>query len=448
MTTPSGQISMADVETELGISVGTQITLNDSNVRRLAGINYTWNPSATYNSIGDYNYIVPSGVNALKVVTNGTIQYINVTEGQVVPVSIKAATNNNSVGAYNFTPITATLGSWSGNVDAQLNLEIGVTSSSGSTWSATGGQSTLSSAASSAGAYYVEGSEGNHGDLTATASFTPILSSRAVSGAMSVSLTDVNIRGSASVTTQPSASNSYRTQIYMTDGGYSEGYFAFNVAMTYNTDIVISTSPYTISLNDLKSKTWLLPLAGSQSSAGCYSAQGGFSVDRLSDGNIYLTMGVWPTDPPNCQTCSWEWLKNGSEGNTSSFNSYRAANNIRPYWDKVWKVNLSAMSVGQTYLTRPDFSDSYGTPVRGSVWPYSNVSYTYKITKTSSNSVRIVLYPEAWGTGDTGTSISVSNWWNNVLSLSGGSPASGGGKSGPYVPATLGSINYTWSELA
>lgn len=446
MATPSGQISMADVVTELGVSVGTQVTLNDTNVRKLAGVNYTWTSSATYSSIGNYQYTVPSGVNSLKVVTSGKVGYLSVTPGQILNVGLNAQTDNNYVGSLIFNPTVINLGSWSGNVDHTQYITVGMSSSSGTSWSASGGQSTLSSAASAVGAYYQESSEGNHGDLSATVSFTPLLNSSLVDGALSFSVTSFSGRGSVSINQQPNSSNSFRGVVYIYDGGYSEGSYSFNFTLTYNGSIEIFTSPYTIGLNDLKSKTWLLPLTGTQSSAGCYSAQGGFSVDRLSDGNLYLTMGVWPTDPPNCQTCDWHWLQNGSVGNSSSFNSYRAANNIRPYWDKVWKVNISAMTVGQTYDTRPDFSDAYGTPIRGSVWPYSNVSYTYRITKTASNSIKIVVYPNSWGTGDTGTSISVSNWWNNILSLSGGTPASGGGKS-PYYPAVLGSINLSWTDL-
>lgn len=151
-------------------------------------------------------------------------------------------------------------------------------------------------------------------------------------------------------------------------------------------------------------------LTGVQSAAGCYSAQGGFSVDYIN-GVTTLTMGVWPTDPPNCQTCDWTWLQlngAGSNGlsNSSSSNNYRSANNIRPYWSYTTTLNIDAMSIGSTsYVQIPN-------------WPYTLVSYTYAVTKNSATSITINPYPSAWGTGDTGTTISVQNWWNNVNAIS------------------------------
>lgn len=176
---------------------------------------------------------------------------------------------------------------------------------------------------------------------------------------------------------------------------------------------------------DLRGKTWRLNLAGVQSAASCYSAQGGFAVSRYdTTGDVILTLGVWPTDPPNCQTCSWTWLLYGASENSS-----RASSNSRPYWTQTWNVNITSMSIGQTIYTRAPS------------WPYTLVSYTYAVTKTASNAVSIVPYPSAWGTGDTGTTISVGNWWNNVVYLGGGSPPSKGN------PGSLGSINLSWTNL-
>jgi len=161
----------------------------------------------------------------------------------------------------------------------------------------------------------------------------------------------------------------------------------------------VVTNNSLITMQNLQNKTWVLNLTGRQSLGRCYSAQSGFSIDRYgASGDIFLTMGVWPTDPPNCQTCDWNWLQFGGTTNAS-----RASTNTRPYWTMVWQVNLSTLGVGNTVQTRAPN------------WPYTLVDYTYSITRNSVNSVQITLFPYAWGTGDTGTSISVSEWWNGFV---------------------------------
>lgn len=173
-------------------------------------------------------------------------------------------------------------------------------------------------------------------------------------------------------------------------------------------------------------------LAGSQSAAGCYAGQGGFSVDVFTFNSVnavYLTMGTWPTDPPNCQTCDWTWLNRAGMGNNglsnnNTSNIFRTANNVRPYWTMLWTLNIDAIPIGNTVETRAPN------------WPYTIVSYTYRVTKNSNNSISIVPYPNAWSTGDTGTSISVNSWWRNVVLLGGGNPDESG---------NLGSINYSWT---
>lgn len=158
-----------------------------------------------------------------------------------------------------------------------------------------------------------------------------------------------------------------------------------------------------IGMNNLQNKTWVVNLGGRQSSAGCYSAQSGFSVDRYgSAGDVFLTMGAWPTDPPNCQTCDWTWLQFGGTTNTN-----RANAGTRPYWTNVWQINLTSLAEGSSVDTRAPN------------WPYTLVPWTYRITKTSVNTVSIQIYG-TWGTGDTGTSISVANWYNTFVDTFGG----------------------------
>jgi hypothetical protein len=159
-----------------------------------------------------------------------------------------------------------------------------------------------------------------------------------------------------------------------------------------------------VSLNDLRNKTWVTNLTGRQSTADCYSAQSGFSVDRYgSNGDITLTMGAWPSDPPNCQTCNWEWLKFGGTENAT-----RVSNNTRPYWTNVWTLNISSLSVGQS------------TTTRAPNWPYTNVAWTYTVTRTATNTITVAIWNSGIGTGDTGTQISINNWYNTFVSTFGG----------------------------
>ena len=160
----------------------------------------------------------------------------------------------------------------------------------------------------------------------------------------------------------------------------------------------------TITMQNLQNKTWVQNLTGRQSQGRCYSAQSGFSIDRYGDaGDIILTMGAWPTDPPNCNTVPWQWLQYGAAENTARINS-----GTRPFWTNTWTVNLSTLGVGGS------------TQTRAPNWPYTLVGYTYVITRNSINSVQITIYPEPWGTGDTGTSISVYNWWQGFIDDFGG----------------------------
>lgn len=161
-----------------------------------------------------------------------------------------------------------------------------------------------------------------------------------------------------------------------------------------------------ISLNDLKGKDWNQNILNLHGPGYCYSGQAGFALDKVS-GDFILTMGVWPTDPPNCQTCDSAWLKSGAAVNTTRKNA-----NTRPYWTMTWTLNISAMTVGQNVTTRAPN------------WPYTNVPYTYSITRTGTTSLSIDRYSK-FGTGDTGTSISVNGWGDSFNAIAGTTTANG-----------------------
>ncbi len=155
-----------------------------------------------------------------------------------------------------------------------------------------------------------------------------------------------------------------------------------------------------ITLDDLRGKSWNQNFISFHGPGQCYSGQAGFSLDRIS-GSVILTMGAWPTDPPNCQTCDSAWLQGGGV-----VNSQRAAANSRPFWTNVWTLNIDNIAIGSSAQTRAPN------------WPYTNVPYTYVVTRTGANSLTIERY-DTFGTGDTGTSISVSGWGSSFDSTAG-----------------------------
>lgn len=155
-----------------------------------------------------------------------------------------------------------------------------------------------------------------------------------------------------------------------------------------------------ISLNDLRGKSWSQSIMNFHGGGRCYSGQAGFALDKIN-GDFILTLGSWTTDPPNCQTCDSAWLIN-----QGVVNSQRANSNTRPYWSITWSLNISNIGVGQSVQTR------------GPSWPFTLVSYTYIINRTGETSFTIDRHPK-WGTGDTGTSISVSGWGDSFNDLAG-----------------------------
>lgn len=155
-----------------------------------------------------------------------------------------------------------------------------------------------------------------------------------------------------------------------------------------------------ISLNDLRGKYWNQNVINFHGPGYCYSGQAGFALDKI-DGDFILTMGAWPTDPPNCQTADSAWLID-----QAAVNTIRRDYNSRPYWTNTWTLNISNISVGQQVTTRAPN------------WPYTQVSYTYIVTRDGEKSITINRHP-TWGTGDTGSSISVSGWGSSFDSLAG-----------------------------
>jgi len=215
-------------------------------------------------------------------------------------------------------------------------------------------------------------------------------------------------------------------QISMSDVNLELGYAASTIISLNdpNVRLLAGVPSGQISMQDLQGKYWNANLTGVQSASACYSAQSGFAVDKVN-GAIKLTLGVWPTDPPNCQTCDWHWLQNNG-----TVNEARKTAGTKPYWKMVWTIDISAMAVGSSVNTN------------AGQWPYTQKTATFTVTRTSNTSIKIVLYEaQPWYTGDTGTSISINNWWDVTAQLGGGGITYDSDGNPIY---TKGEINLSW----
>jgi len=120
MTTPSGTISLSNVNTELGFSPTALITMNDAAVRTLAGVGGSGTPISMQNLQNKSNaflYTISSNTNnlnlrsgALSAGWNGTLKVIaTINNGVVI--------SSSSTGSYALTVD----GSWPGGVDLVNN---------------------------------------------------------------------------------------------------------------------------------------------------------------------------------------------------------------------------------------------------------------------------------------------------------------------------------------
>lgn len=191
--------------------------------------------------------------------------------------------------------------------------------------------------------------------------------------------------------------------------------------ITNNTSIPTSGQ---ISIKNFYSSQNAQLLLSDQSNSGCYSAQTGVAISYYSPGgagtspSVYLDIGTWPSDPPNCQYCYGSWLQFGGKGsnlasNDNTSNIYRQANSVTPYWAFYIQINIGALSVGSVnyYGHVGHYTYAYNWYSRGyTSWPNST-GYVWKITKLTSTSIQLETCPEDFGMPDSGGSLSLANWW-------------------------------------
>jgi hypothetical protein len=200
--------------------------------------------------------------------------------------------------------------------------------------------------------------------------------------------------------------------------------FKFIVSKTPGGASVVTSNDITIndtSLSDIN-------FTGFMSGTARYYAKTGLSLDRIV-GDIWLTVGSFPQTYSGSigddnASVPWELLKFRGKGtnqlsNDSTSNEYQLNNGAYPRWMQMDSINVSSIPIGASANLNHSAYDYSG---RGAGWPFSLKTPTFIITRTGTNSITIELGMSSdWDTGDTGTNISVRNWFSLTNSLFGGS---------------------------
>jgi len=215
---------------------------------------------AEYLTSGSYSLTVPAGVQTMTyniwgaggggASTNSTGSFAT-TPGESLTIIVAANSTGNTTteikrgatslasatGAVRSYPdpvysVESTLStnafSFTGNVDSQLYIDFDFLGSN--SYSGSGQSGTLESGAASAGCYYNEYSESNHGDLSASISLNEV-SSYDSSKKQSVYLVSGSFRGEAGIQFRNYNNGSGRATIYTYDGGYSEGTASWTIGV-------------------------------------------------------------------------------------------------------------------------------------------------------------------------------------------------------------------------
>lgn len=191
----------------------------------------------TYSAAGTYTFRVPIGNNSVVLTyptTSGMVSTtVNVTQNTDVTVTIGSYAATSSFGATTIPAYSKTvLNHTSGNVDANLTQTFAVATTNVITVTASGGNSTVSSAINGAGIYFNYDREDNQGDFSETITMSTVPISTLV-GSYRIVGTVTSSRGESSVEiyTQPTSGNSYRATTNVTEGGYSNYPVLYNVSL-------------------------------------------------------------------------------------------------------------------------------------------------------------------------------------------------------------------------
>lgn len=183
-----------------------------------------------------------------------------------------------------------------------------------------------------------------------------------------------------------------------------------------------------IQLDDFYSAKATHAYAGASSSTATYSACMGYSIDYFN-GALKVTVGYWGT----ANTGSWTELQYKTTSSATA--NFREIAQFTLTAANANTVQYGTIASGNMlYQTAQIFSNpvlAYGNNVNttGGSTGAPGAAWMVAASWNGSNTVYVYLNPSRNGTGDTGTSISMSNLTNSINQLN--------GNQGDGVPATI-----------
>jgi hypothetical protein len=184
-----------------------------------------------------------------------------------------------------------------------------------------------------------------------------------------------------------------------------------------------------IQLDDFYNSKATHAYAGRSSSTDTYNACMGYSIDYFKGNKLIVTVGYWGT----ANTGSWTQLQ--FKNDTSKPANYSEVAQFTLTADNANQVQYGTISSGNViYYQASIFSNpilAYGNNVNttGGSSGAPGANWMVAASWNGSNTVYVYLNPSRNGTGDTGTSISMSNLTASINQLN--------GNQGNGVPATI-----------
>lgn len=244
MLPPSGQLSFTDIAKEINSPTSTSLDLNNSFIRTLFnkpsgtislsdGYSKFFSQSTRFFSPGGFSFTVPPNVTQLTVSyptpTGMVYTALSVTPGATYSGNIGSIGTSSTFSSITTPTFDVAIASWSGGIDDQFGVELGITSQSYVVYLST-----------------MRGGSGSY-------SYSNTVPASAITGTyyeVYYSAGAGRNWGNSRIDQQPTAANGWKVRCYMYDSDRSSSGYSFSIALRQVIPIIISwNSIYTYNIN-------------------------------------------------------------------------------------------------------------------------------------------------------------------------------------------------------